>query len=112
MQPCLGTEVFGQMFHDDFKNHLKALATLTKVRVGEGGLHGSGVCRTCMCMYTCSCTCTCTCMCVMCNTHTPSHPSTADEALVLAPDPFCERRDHVQKGGGEGKERVWQIRCT
>ena len=96
MQPCLGTEVFGQMFHDDFKNHLKALATLTKVRVGEGGLHDSSVC----------------CMCVVSITHSPSHPSTADEALVLAPDPFHEHRDHVRKGGGEGKERVWQIRCT
>ena len=31
LQPCVSSALFTQLFHDDFKHHLTALATLTKV---------------------------------------------------------------------------------
>lgn len=31
LQPCVSSTLFTQLFHDDFKHHLTALATLTKV---------------------------------------------------------------------------------
>ena len=31
LQPCVSAALFSQLFHDDFKQHIAALATLTKV---------------------------------------------------------------------------------
>ncbi len=39
LQPCVSATLFSQLFHDDFKKHIEALGTLTKVRRrgGRGG---------------------------------------------------------------------------
>ena len=33
MQPCCSAALYAQLFHDDFKQHIAALGTLTKVSV-------------------------------------------------------------------------------
>ena len=33
LQPCVSSTIFTQLFHDDFKKHIAALDTLTKVGV-------------------------------------------------------------------------------
>ena len=45
MQPCVSPALYSQLFHDDFKHHITALVTLTKVcLVGGGGGGGGGGC--------------------------------------------------------------------
>ena len=51
MHPCVNATVLVQLFHDDFKKHIAALETFTKVRTV---LHGSGSRNCHLCLLVCS----------------------------------------------------------